>query len=187
MKRYKQRTAPVRWGATLAMLAVSVALWGLSVGGYAVLRRPYLQAADTAVVMAGARELTVDETLMARHRVVSAAESLDEEGQLTGYVVVAETTGYKSTIRLQATFTADARRLAAVKVLSHNETEYLGDRIVTPAFTQGFAGRLAPVKLTGSAAMGSPVDGLSGSTVSAAAVMAGVNAAHAFLLDYLAG
>ncbi len=183
--QYKYKAAP-RWLAGLTMLAVSLALWLATPVAYGALRRDFLTAADTAVVMTDARELAAAEEQMTRYGILSAAAALDGE-TVSGYVVMVATQGYKSVIRLQTTFEADGQRLAAVRVVSQDETEYLGDRIASPSFTEGFVGRRMPVKLWGSAALGSPVDGLSGSTVSAEAVVKGVNAAHAFLQDYMAG
>lgn len=66
-------------------------------------------------------------------------------------------------------------------MLSQHETEYLGARIATEGFAADFAGRKMPLKLADSARLGSPVDGLSGSTISAQAVVDGVNDAREFL------
>lgn len=186
MARYKKPPNPTRLMSAALMLAVSVLLWMVAGVWYTAARRPYLVAADTTVSLEGARQLEADEGLLAEYGVLSAAETLDSNGAPGGYVVIVARTGYKSVIRAQVTFSADASRVAAVRILSHNETEYLGDRIASDSFTGGFAGRLLPVKLWQSAALGSPVDGLSGSTVSAQAVVEAVNNAHAFLQRYLA-
>ena len=186
MARYKKPPRPSRLASATLMLAVSVLLWMVAGVWYTAARRPYLVAEDTAVSLEGARELEADEALLAEHGVLSAAETLDSTGGPDGYVVIVARTGYKSVIRAQVTFSADGSRVAAVRILSQNETEYLGNRIASDNFTDGFAGRLLPVKLWQSAAVGSPVDGLSGSTVSAQAVVEAVNSAHAFLRVYLA-
>lgn len=186
MKRYKNPPGPSRVGAAAVMLAVSVGLWTLAGIWYTAARRPYLTAQETAVSLSGAEDMNADPPLMAEYGVLSAARALDSRGDTTGYLVVSVKNGYKSPIRVQSTFSADGSRLAAIRILSHNETEYLGDRIATEGFTAPFSGRLLPVKLWQSAAVGSPVDGLSGSTVSAQAVVGAVNNAHAFLLAYLA-
>ncbi len=186
MKRYKNRRPPSRWLAAVGMTALSLALWVLSGAWYTTARAAYLTPSDAAVPMAGARPLEDRADLQAAYGVLSAAAALDGNGAVTGYVLITAKTGYKSTIRVQTTFTADGDRLAAIRVLSQNETEYLGTRVTGEAFTSGFAGRLMPVKLWPSAALASPVDGLSGSTISAQAVVEAVNNAHAYLKAYLA-
>ncbi len=186
MKRYKNRRTPVPWLALVGMTAVSLSLWMLSGAWYTTARAAYLTPSDTAVPMAGARPLEERPDLQAAYGVLSAAAALDGNGTVTGYVLITAKTGYKSTIRVQSTFTADGKRLAAIRVLSQNETEYLGTRVASESFTAGFAGRRLPVKLWPSAALASPVDGLSGSTVSAQAVVTAVNNAHQYLKAYLA-
>ena len=185
MARYKNPPGPSRLGASAVMLVVSVVLWLLAGIWYTTVRQPYLTTHDTAVSLAGAKELSAPAALLADYGILSAAQALDGNGSPTGYVVVATRTGYKSAIRVQATFSVDGSRLSAIRILSQNETEYLGDRIASDSFIGGFTGRLLPVKLWSSAAMGSPVDGLSGSTISAQAVVEAVNNAHGFLQVYL--
>ena len=89
--------------------------------------------------------------------------------------------GYKSDIRVQSTFAADGETLAGIRVLSQDETEYLGSRVETAEFTSLFMGRRAPLKLRGSVTPGSPIDGLSGATISSQAVIEAVNNAYAYL------
>ena len=172
---------------SVCLLAImGIGLWPLSGLWYTAVRAPYLIPDAVAVQTAGAQALAVDKGQLARYGVVSAAEALDADGHISGYVLISEQQGYKSVIRVQSTFTPDGAHLAGVRVLSQNETEYLGDRIAAEGFTMPFAGRTLPVKLWGSAALGSPVDGLSGSTISVSAVVTAVNNAHAFLRAYLA-
>lgn len=175
-----------RWLAALVMLLISVGLVVLSAWLYTTLRRPYLTSHPTAVAVTGAAPLAVSEEEMTPYGVLSAAHALDEGGNPNGFVVVAAQQGYKSVIRVQCTFTADGSTLAAMRVVSQNETEYLGERVASESFAAPFAGRLLPVKLWTDAAMGSPVDGLTGSTISAQAVVDAVNNAHRFIQDYLA-
>ena len=175
-----------RWLAALLMPLFSVGLVMLSVWLYTTLRRPYLIFHPTAVAVTGAAPLTVSKEKMAAYGVLSAAHALDGDGIPNGFVVVAARQGYKSVIRVQCTFTADGGILAAMRVVSQNETEYLGERVASESFAAPFAGRLLPVKLWTDAAVGSPVDGLTGSTISAQAVVDAVNNAHRFIQDYLA-
>lgn len=179
-QRYR---SPSRWGALGLMLVLSLGLPAVSVMSYERLRAPYTQAAETAVPLAGAREIPVTPAQAERYHVLSAARGLDAAGEVSGYVVVTARQGYKSEIKVQSTFTADGDTLAGIRVLSQQETEYLGARIVTEGFAAGFAGRKLPLKLAESAALGSPVDGLSGSTISAQAVVDAVNDARSFIRE----
>ena len=157
---------------------------GIIQGGsawYTAARQPQLSVHQTAVSLAGAQALPVTAQQQEHYGVLSAAQALDAAGNPTGYAVVVQRTGYKSPIRLQVLLTADGRTLAGIRVLSQDETEYLGARIANESFAAGFAGRQLPVKLWTSAAAGSPVDGLTGSTISAQAVVDAVNGAAAYV------
>lgn len=179
-RRYR---SPSRWGALGLMLLISIGLVVGSVSGYTALRAEYRTAMDAAVSLAGAEELPVSEAQAEQYHVLSAARMLDAAGRVSGYMVVTARQGYKSEIRVQSLFTAAGDRLAGIRVLSQHETEYLGARIATEGFAADFAGRKMPLKLADSAALGAPVDGLSGSTVSAQAVVDAVNDARSFLLN----
>ena len=157
---------------------------GIILGGsawYTAARQSQLSVHQTAVSLAGAQALPVTAQQQEHYGVLSAAQALDAAGNPTGYAVVVQRTGYKSPIRLQVLLTADGRTLAGIRVLSQDETEYLGARIANESFAAGFAGRQLPVKLWTSAATGSPVDGLTGSTISAQAVVDAVNGAAAYV------
>lgn len=177
-RRYR---SPSRWGALCLMVFLSVGVVAGSVGGYTALRAGYATPTETMVALVGAEELPVSKAQAEQYHVLSAARALDAAGQVSGYVVVTMRQGYKSEIRVQSTFTADTDTLAGMRVLSQHETEYLGARIATEGFAAAFVGRKTPLKLAESAALGAPVDGLSGSTVSAQAVVDAVNDARNFL------
>ena len=179
-RRYR---SPARWGALGMMLVLSLGALAAALAGYETIRAPYAQSVETAVPLAGAEEMPVSLDEAQRYHVLSAARGLDAAGRVSGYVVVTARQGYKSEIKVQSTFTADGDTLAGIKVLSQQETEYLGARIVTEGFAAGFAGRKLPLKLAESAALGSPVDGLSGSTISAQAVVDAVNDARSFIRE----
>lgn len=177
---------PARRLAAAGMLALAVGLVMLSGWWYTAARRDRLTAHPAAVETVETERLPIPEEAAAAYGVVSVARALDGRGTPTGYVLVAVRQGYKSPIRVQCTFTVDGGLLAGIRILSQDETEYLGSRITAESFTGGFSGRLLPVKLWTSAAPGSPVDGLTGSTVSAQAVVDAVNGAHRFLQEFLA-
>lgn len=168
--------------ACLLMSAMSVGTLLLSAVWYNTARAKQLTPAEgVAVPIAVARMMDVTAQEKDTYRVESAARAEDTAGQVTGYVVITVVRGYKSDIRVQTTFAADGVAIAGIEVLSQDETEYLGTRVQTAEFTSPFAGRLAPMKLWGSATLGSPIDAISGSTVSSQAVVDAVNNAYAFL------
>ena len=174
---------PSRWLSLLGMAALAVALVALAGGWYTAARRPWLTVHPVDIPTAVEEPLKITPAHTATYGVSAAARLVDRMGRPAGYTVVVTRQGYKSPIRLRCTFSADGQTLAAVTVLSQDETEYLGSRITEESFTESFAGRRLPMKLWTTAAPGSPVDGLSGSTVSAQAVVDGVNQAHRFLVD----
>ena len=171
-----------RWVAFVVMLAISVGLVPLASVCYNTARADALTAAEDVRVTIGdvqALELTAQEK--DTYHVGFAARLKDFTGNLTGYAVVTTVRGYKSDISVQTTFAADGKTIATMEVLKQDETEYLGTRVETPEFTSLFTGRLAPIKLWGTATLGSPIDAISGSTVSSQAVVDAVNYAYAFL------
>ncbi len=174
--------SPSRLGAFLLITAVSVGVVFAAYGWYTVARAAYLTPAqEVEVPMAGAQEIAVSNDAREQYGIDSAARALDASGQATGYVVVTTMQGYKSAIRVQSTFAADGKTLASMRVLSQDETAYLGSRVQTAEFSMLFDGRRAPMKLWGSASLGSPIDALSGATISSKAVVDAVNNAYYFL------
>lgn len=168
--------------ATLLMLAVSVGTVFAAAVWYNVARADYLTPADGVVVpLSVARILPITAQEKDTYRVESAAQAEDAAGQVTGYLIITSARGYKSDIRVQSTFAADGETLAGIRVLSQDETEYLGTRVESADFTSLFLGRRAPMKLWGAATLGSPIDAISGSTVSSQAVLDAVNNAYAYL------
>lgn len=174
--------AAVRLVACLWMLAVGVMGVVFACVGYRSFRADYRRSAPETVPLDGVEALSLLPEAAERFGVASVAAALDARKQVGGYVVVTEEPGYRSTIRVCSTFSADGRRLVGMRVLSQNETEYLGARISDERFAAAFSGRKMPVKLAGSPALGAAVDGLSGSTVSAEAVVRAVNNAQKYLL-----
>ena len=173
---------PRRVLAALFMAAVAGGVVVAAAAWYTAARAEYLTAAEgVTVAMAAAREMDVSAAERETYRVESAVQTQDTAGQVTGYLVVSSARGYKSDIRVQTTFAADGKTVAGIRVLSQDETEYLGTRVESTEFTSLFTGRRAPMKLWGTAVFGSPIDALSGSTVSSQAVLDAVNNAYAFL------
>lgn len=168
--------------ATLLMLAVSVGTVFAAAVWYHAARADYLTPTEGVTVpLSVARIIPITAQEKDTYHVDSAAQAEDAAGQVTGYLIITTARGYKSDIRVQSTFAADGETLAGIRVLSQDETEYLGTRIESAEFVSLFAGRLAPMKLWGTATLGSPIDALSGSTVSSQAVVDAVNNAYAYL------
>lgn len=171
-----------RLAATLVMLAVSVGAVALSGFWYANARAAYLSPEGVAAVPSDRAEaVVVGEQDKTDYGVESAAQFLGADGSPLGYVIVSAVHGYKSVIRVESTFAADGQTLVGIRVLSQDETEYLGTRIRSEEFTALFEGRRLPMKLWSAATKGSPIDALSGSTVSSQAVVDAVNNAYAYL------
>ncbi len=171
-RRYR---AARRWPSVLLMAAVSVGLVWLAGWGYTALRAAYI-APPTVVPVSveDAVPVPVEKTLRDRFGVLSIAHTRDEQ-----IVVVSVVRGYKSDIRVRSVFAPNGETLLAMQVLAQDETEYLGERVQTDAFAAQFAGRRAPLKLWQAATVGSPIDALSGATISSQAVVDAVNNAHA--------
>ena len=177
-----------RYGGSLRLLAfalmlvVSVVLvYGASVWYNAARADRMTPAEDVVVPVSVVRVMNISSQEKEVYHVESAAQTEDAEGKLTGYVVVTTVRGYKSDIRVQTTFSEDGETIAGIQVLSQDETEYVGTRVQMPEFTSLFTGRLAPIKLWGTATPGSPIDSLTGATVSSGAVVDAVNYAYAFV------
>ncbi len=162
----------------LAVLVVLGAVWW-----YGAARQDAMGRHEAAVRIAETRELPVSRQQRQLYGVTAAAEALDESGQVAGYTVITERQGYKSTLRVRSTFTADGLLLAGIEVLEQHETEYLGERVATDEFAAGFSGRQLPLKLWTEVTVGSPIDGISGATVSSRAVVEAVNNAHRFVTE----
>ncbi len=184
-RRYRAR--PRAW-ATALMSVVAAGTVLLAYEWYTVARQTYLVPQDgVTVAAASTEELAVSAPLKERYRVSAAAVAYDAAGELRGYVVKSTVRGYKSDIVVETTFAADGETVATMRVLDQEETEYLGERVQTEAFSAVFAGRRAPMKLWGSATLGSPIDALSGATVSSQAVVSAVNNAYACLTELRKG
>ena len=183
MKRQDRRYRGARrLAAFVLMLAVSVGVVFAAAVWYRAARADYLTAAEGVTVpLSVARVIPVTAEEAAAYHIESAAQAEDDAGRVTGYLIITTARGYKSDIRVQTTFAADGETLAGIRVLSQDETEYLGTRVASKEFTSLFMGRRAPLKLWGAATLGSPIDAISGSTVSSQAVVDAFNLAYAYM------
>ena len=176
-----------RWVVPLLlMLLLSAAVLTAAGLWYTAANREFLQTHPVTMDVREGRPLAPTPEMTGELGIEQAEQLLNARGDVAGWRITAAVQGYKSLIRVRATFSADGALLAEMEVLSQNETEYLGERIAGESFAADFRGRKLPLRLTGEPKTGSPVDGLSGSTVSAKAVVTAVNNAHLALEEFLA-
>ncbi len=180
-KRYR---SPSRLFATLLMVVASVGLILLSGVWYTAARREQLTARPAEMAVGNTVAIPVTPQMTERYGLEAASRTLDEEGRPNGYLLITAANGYRSRIRVQTVFAEDRQTVVSLRVLYQQETEYLGTRITGEDFLSQFGGRLAPVRLWTTPVQGSPVDGLSGSTISAQAVVTAVNSGYEFLQQY---
>lgn len=180
-RRY--RPAPRRLALVLMLLA-GAGLVVFSGVWYTAARQEQLTAQDVPFTMEGAQELPLTEADAATYQVESVARAVDGEGQTAGYLLITRANGYKSKIRVQTVFAVNKRTVVSVRVLYQQETEYLGSRITGEAFLSQFTGRQAPMRLWIHPTNGSPVDAISGSTISSGAVVDAVNGGYRYLQNH---
>ncbi|MBE6778001.1 MAG: FMN-binding protein [Ruminococcaceae bacterium] len=166
------------------MVVASVAVILLSGVWYNTARQPQLTVHGTSTPVEGTRPIPFTQEDAEAYGLEAASRTLDASGTPTGYLLITAATGYRSRIRVQTVFAEDRRTVVSLRVLYQQETEYLGTRITGEEFQAQFAGRLAPLRLWTVPGEGSPVDGLSGSTVSSQAVVKAVNGGYRFLQQH---
>ncbi len=181
-RRY--RAAP-RWLALGLMTVASFGLILLTGGWYTAARAAYLVPHTVEAVPPTAFvPLPVEASVLAPYGAQQVMCARAADGRVLGYAVDTAVRGYKSDIRVRSVISADGAMLLSMQVLAQNETEYLGERVQTEAFAALFAGRRMPLKLAQSVGLGSPVDALSGATISSQAVVDAVNNASE-LVEFL--
>lgn len=83
--------------------------------------------------------------------IVSARELLDDNGNVTGYVVTAEAKGFVGDITWDVVFDTDGKTITDVSVVSHTESEGYGSKMEDDEFLMQFIDIEAPVYLKGNA------------------------------------
>ncbi|MCL1804965.1 MAG: FMN-binding protein [Clostridiales bacterium] len=120
--------------------------------------------------------------------VIAGVVAAIKDGQVAGVLYMVEPKGYGGEIAMLVGFDAAMGKITGLKILSQGETPGLGGNCVQPWFAGRFAGKSAGrelrlVKVETSAE--DEVQGITASTITSAAVLAGVNAARAdFAANY---
>ena len=177
--------------ATLTSVGVIAGASLSLVNGWA---QPLIDANETKVKMAGVVEVVpggaaskpVSEVAPgpASGDPLEAYQVLDGQGQVLGWAVIGEGTGFSDKIRLMVGVSPDLNRTLGIKILKDSETPGLGTKIREGAYPDQFYGRgrpapsleagpLAVVK----SAPGAPneVQAITGATISSKAVVSIVN------------
>lgn len=94
----------------------------------------------------------------------------DTAGERMGIAFVTTPPGFQGDITLAVGLDVEGRQLVGVQVLAHTETAGLGSRVADPEYLQQFTGKRVSDDFT----LSKDVDGISGATVSSAAVANGV-------------
>ncbi|MDE5605338.1 MAG: FMN-binding protein [Eubacterium sp.] len=173
----------------LISLAVMVVLSAAVIVGCVVLdyiqNGKYRNPVEISFTIADTKEIDISSTNAGDYNVTEVKEAYDASGKVVAYVVTGTAIGYNTEvpIEIESTISADGTILASIDVLQQEETEYLGVRIKEDAFKNQFAARLLPVVPLKSDETGSPIDLISGSTISSNAVLEAVNNAQAFVAE----
>lgn len=194
-------TGPVRLVATLTLAAL---FSGLAIVGAYELTLPTIVANQAAALRHAVFEVVPGAERLQRlawrgdrlevavgdngtERSIYAAHAAD--GRFLGYAIPAEGAGYQDTIRLIYGFDPQRRRIVGMRVLESRETPGLGDRIYKDeGFVAAFRDlAIEPVVelVKGGASAPNQVDGLTGATISSAAVVRILNTANAEWLPRL--
>ena len=111
------------------------------------------------------------------------------DGAFLGYAIAAEGAGYQDTIRLLYGYDPSRRRVVGMRILESRETPGLGDRIYKEqSFVDAFRDlAIEPeiVLVKEGASAPNEVDGLTGATISSAAVVRTINGGNAAWLERL--
>ncbi|HSK10931.1 MAG TPA: FMN-binding protein [Vicinamibacterales bacterium] len=177
--------------ATLAIVGVMAAASLSLVSGWA---QPLIDANETKVKMAGVVEVVPGGAASkplaevaggtASGGGLEAYQVLDAQGQVMGWAVVGEGTGFSDKIRLMVGVAPDMSRTLGIKVLKDSETPGLGTKIREGDYPDQFfgRGRTAPSLAAGALAVvkgaaGAPneVQAITGATISSKAVVQIVN------------
>ena len=105
----------------------------------------------------------------------------DNDGNVTGYKVVAVTKGFEEGAEIVVSFEADGKTIASMELGENKETPGIGSQLGDAAYTATLQGVAAPVQLKGTNGTGSEIDGVTGATLTSGAVVDGINKAFDFV------
>ncbi len=144
---------------------------------------------DISTLLPGATDLKKIDIDIPEDGSIRDVQGAYENNELKGYLIKTDTEGAYSTISLAVAITTEGT-ISGIEVLSHNETEGLGDEIADEEFTNRFKDKTADslLKLVEEdTSADDEIQGLSGATISAQAVVDGVNTAVEFYNEQLKG
>lgn len=112
-----------------------------------------------------------------------AGQVLNEEGAVEAFVVTVSAKGFSETdpMVFKLRFDQTATTLLNYEVVEHNETPTLGGKFAKEDFVAKLAGVTAPVYIEGQEEVGTKIDGTTGATISAEAMVKAINGAQQFL------
>lgn len=121
------------------------------------------------------------------HTSIFAAK--DAQGNVIGYGVMIEGTGFQGPIKMMVGFNKDGSEVLGIEILENVETPGLGNRIVEDWFKKQFTGKTPPIEvLKGKTPeTKSQIQAITGATISSRSVVNIVNAAAQVLKNYLSG
>ena len=120
-----------------------------------------------------------EEILENHDGVLEVYEAVDGSGAVLGYAFKAKAGGYGGQVVTALGIESETHQLSGIKVIGHEETPGIGNKIEEESFTDTFKERdiEGGIVATGSPAADNEVQSISGATVSTKAVVGGVNKA----------
>lgn len=144
---------------------------------------------DIDNLLPGANSLKQMDVQLPEEEAVKEVQEAYDGNELKGYLIKTDAEGAYSTISI-ATAIDNNGNISGIEILAQKETEGLGDDIVEDEFTDRFRNKTTqePLKLVKEeTSLEDEIQGITGATVSAQAVVDGVNAAVEFYNTQLKG
>ncbi len=109
----------------------------------------------------------------------------DSSGDIVGYGVLIQGSGFQGPIKLMVGFDTTKTRLTGIEVIENVETPGLGNRITEDWFRQQFAGRVPPIEVVKGKKPSSEheIQAITGATISSRSVVRIVNMAQSKLMS----
>lgn len=166
------RKAVLHFRRSVLLLGLALVV-GVSLGAADLLLTPRILANREAETTARVPTLVPGATHSQRRNLPSGPvhAALDAGDSLRGWVFPVQGHGFAGPIELLLGLNPDLSQVTGVHILAQSETPGLGSRITQPAWLARFAAPTAD----GRYRLGRDIDGLSGATISSAAVVDAVN------------